>query len=83
MQKEVLAAVPAIPDDIVEMLIPPVKLIAERGVKVQIMTLKSPMTEAMTKLSKFCEVRVREEMFGGGIIADGRRSHPPSGSRVR
>jgi len=72
VQKEVLAAVPAIPDDIVEMLIPSVKLIADRGVKVQIMTLKSPMTEAMAKLSKFCEVRVREQMFGGGIIADGR-----------
>lgn len=36
------------------------------------MTMKSPMNETMTKLSKLCEVRVREQMFGGGIIADGR-----------
>jgi sugar-specific transcriptional regulator TrmB len=72
VQKEVLAAVPAIPDAIGEMLIPLVKTIVERGVKVQIMTMKAPMTETMVKLSKFCEVRVREQMFGGGIIADGR-----------
>jgi sugar-specific transcriptional regulator TrmB len=72
VQKEVLAAVPAIPEPIGDMLIPLVKSIAERGVKVQIMTMKSPMSETMAKLSKFCEVRVREQMFGGGIIADGR-----------
>lgn len=72
VQKEILAAVPAIPDDTAEMLIPLVKSIVERGVKVQIMTMKSPMTETMVKLSKFCEVRAREQMFGGGIIADGR-----------
>ena len=72
VQKEILAAVPAIPDSVAEMLIPLVKSIAERGVKVQIMTMKSPMSETMAKLSKFCDVRVREQMFGGGIIADGR-----------
>ena len=72
VQKEILAAVPAIPDPVAAMLIPLVRSIAERGVKVQIMTMKSPMSETMTKLSKFCEVRVREQMFGGGIIADGR-----------
>ncbi len=72
VQKEILAAVPAIPDATAEMLIPLVKTIAERGVKVQLMTMKSPMSETMTKLTKFCEVRVREQMFGGGIIADGR-----------
>jgi sugar-specific transcriptional regulator TrmB len=72
VQKEVLAAVPTIPDAVGDMLIPLVKTIVERGVKVQIMTMKSPMTETMAKLTKFCEVRVREQMFGGGIIADGR-----------
>ena len=72
VQKEILAAVPAIPDPVAEMLIPLVKSIAERGVKVQIMTMKNPMSETMAKLSKFCDVSVREQMFGGGIIADGR-----------
>jgi hypothetical protein len=34
--------------------------------------MKRPSTEAMAKLSKLCDVHVREQMFGGGIIADGR-----------
>lgn len=72
VQKEILAAVPSIPDPIAEMLIPLVKTIVEKGVKVQIMTMKSPMSENMAKLTKFCEVRVREQMYGGGIIADNR-----------
>jgi sugar-specific transcriptional regulator TrmB len=72
VQKEILAAVPTIPDPIAEMLIPLVKSIAEKGVKVQLMTMKSPMSTSMAKLTKFCEVRVREQMFGGGIIADSR-----------
>jgi sugar-specific transcriptional regulator TrmB len=72
VQKEILAAVPAIPDPVAEMLVPLVKSIAERGVKVQIMTMKASLSETMVKLSKVCEVRVREQMFGGGVIADGR-----------
>ena len=72
VQKEILAAVPAIPDPVAEMLVPLVKSIAERGVKVQIMTMKTSLSEPMAKLSKICEVRVREQMFGGGVIADGR-----------
>jgi len=72
VQKEILAAVPEIPDSAAEMLIPLVKSTTERGVKVQIMTLKNSFNQTMSKLSKICEVRVREQMFGGGVIADGR-----------
>ncbi len=72
VQKEILVAVPAIPDSVAEALIPLVKTIVERGVKVQVMTMKRPLSESMFKLRRFCEVRVREQMFGGGIIADGR-----------
>jgi sugar-specific transcriptional regulator TrmB len=71
-QEEILAAVPAIPDPIAEMLVPLVKNMVEKGVKVQLMTMKRPMSASMTKLAKLCEVRSREQMFGGGIIADGR-----------
>jgi hypothetical protein len=36
------------------------------------MTMQGPGSETMSKLMTFCEVRSREQMFGGGIIADGR-----------
>jgi sugar-specific transcriptional regulator TrmB len=72
VQKEILASVPAIPDSVAEMLIPLVRNVAERGVKIQILTMKGGASEATAKLTKFCEVRSREQMFGGGIIADSR-----------
>ena len=72
VQKEVLASVPLIPDSVAELLIPLVRSVAERGVKIQIMTMRGAASETMAKLTKFCEVRSREQMFGGGIIADGR-----------
>ncbi len=72
VQKEILAAVPTIPDQVAEALIPLVKSIVEKGVKVQLMTMKQSTNGSMAKLSKLCEVRSREQMFGGGIIADGR-----------
>ena len=72
VQKEILASVPTIPDAVANMLIPLIKTVAERGVRVQVMTMKKPASETMSKLMKYCEVRSREQMFGGGIIADGR-----------
>jgi len=72
VQKEILAAVPAIPDSVAVMLAPLVKSIAERGVKIQLMTLKEGNKETLTRLANFCEIRARDQMFGGGIIADGR-----------
>jgi HTH-type transcriptional regulator, sugar sensing transcriptional regulator len=72
VQKEILAAVPTLPDSVAGALVPLVKAIVERGVKVQLMTMNVPMTDTMIKLAKLCEVRVREQMFGGGLIADGR-----------
>jgi len=72
VQKEILASVPLIPDSVAEMLIPLVRSVAERGVKIQIMTMHGQASETMSRLTKFCEVRSREQMFGGGIIADGK-----------
>ena len=72
VQKEILASVPLIPDSVAAMLIPLVRSISERGVKIQIMTMQGQASETMAKLTKFCEVRSREQMFGGGIIADGK-----------
>lgn len=72
VQKEILASVPLIPDSVAAMLIPLVRSISERGVKIQIMTMQGQASETMDKLTKFCEVRSREQMFGGGIIADGK-----------
>src|SRR5208337_4676963 len=72
VQKEILASVPLLPDTVAEMLIPLVRSVAEKGVKIRIMTMQGRASETMSKLTTYCEIRSREQMFGGGIIADGK-----------
>jgi sugar-specific transcriptional regulator TrmB len=72
VQKEILASIPSIPDSVAELLLPLVRSVTERGVRVQVMTMKNPTSTTISKLMKFCDIRSRDQMFGGGIIADGR-----------
>ena len=72
VQKEILASVPLLPDSVADMLVPLVRNVAERGVKIRIMTMQGRTSETIGKLSTYCEIRSREQMFGGGIIADGK-----------
>lgn len=72
VQKEILASVPLLPDSVAELLIPLVRSVAERGVKIRVMTMQGRANETMSKLATYCEIRSREQMFGGGIIADGK-----------
>jgi sugar-specific transcriptional regulator TrmB len=71
-QRELLVASPEIPDSLVDAMVPIVRSVAERGVKVLAMTMQDVSKSTMEKLSKICEVRLRAQMFGGGIIVDGR-----------
>lgn len=71
-QKELLIASPEIPEGLVEVLLPVLRSVTERGVKVQVMTMHEVSKATLDKITKICEVRSREQMFGGGIIVDGR-----------
>jgi len=71
-KKEILIAFPLIPEEAIDMLVPTLKAVRERSIRVQAMTTKKVTRSSLDKLCRVCEVRVREQMFGGGIIADGR-----------
>jgi sugar-specific transcriptional regulator TrmB len=71
-KKEILIAFPAIPDTAIDILLPTIKAVSGRGIKIQVMTTEKVRTSSLDKLGRVCDVRVREQMFGGGIIADGR-----------
>ncbi len=71
-QKEILAAIPALPGPVIETLAPSVKALTDKGVKVQVLTVGGQGSETLEKLSKVCELRVRSQLFGGGIIVDAR-----------
>ncbi len=70
-RKEILLALPLVSKNIAEKISPALMFLDSRGIKVTILGTK----ESERVLRKFCKVaqiRVRDRMFGGGIISDAR-----------
>lgn len=71
-ERELLIAVPKLLDEVVDLLTPILSTLKNRGVKVTIMTTKDVDTKVLNKLAYLSELRVRDQMFGGGVISDAR-----------
>lgn len=69
-RRELLVAMPIVPDSVISMAAPLLSLMNERGIKVSVMIPSLTSKDAAKKLKGLAEVRVREQMFGGGIISD-------------
>ena len=61
---------PIVPDSVISMATPLLSLMKSRGIKVSVMIPSLISKEITRKLKGLAEVRVREQMFGGGIISD-------------
>ena len=69
-REELLVAVPLVPEAIVSLATPLLSGIRERGVRVSILVTSSTSKDSLRSLRNVSEVRIREQMFGGGIISD-------------
>ena len=69
-KRELLVAVPVVPEAIVTLAAPLLSIMRDRGVKVSILVTSSAGRDALKRLRNVADVRVREQMFGGGIISD-------------
>ncbi len=69
-RRELLIAMPVAPDAIVAVAAPLLGMMNERGIKISIMIPAATGRETPRKLKGIAEVRLREQMFGGGIISD-------------
>ncbi|HEX9196555.1 MAG TPA: helix-turn-helix domain-containing protein [Candidatus Bathyarchaeia archaeon] len=69
-RKELMVAMPVVPDQIVSLALPLVGLMREKGVNVSIMLPETTSRETIRRLKGAAEVRTRESLFGGGIISD-------------
>src|SRR5213080_365992 len=67
---ELLVAMPIVPDPVISMATPLLSLMTSRGIKVSIMVPELTNKDSIRKLKGLAEVRVREQMFGGGMISD-------------
>lgn len=61
---------PVVPDPILSVALPLLAIVKGRGVRVSVMVPGATGREALRKIKALADVRVREQMFGGGIISD-------------
>lgn len=71
-ERELQIATPFVPDELAEMILPLLAGIRGRGGSALMMTTKETPTSLLRRLAELSEVRVREQMFGGGVISDAR-----------
>jgi sugar-specific transcriptional regulator TrmB len=71
-RKEILIAVPEIPVQATKILLVTLTRLKERGVKISLMTTRAASTETLKDFSGIGEIRVRDQMFGGGIVSDSK-----------
>ncbi len=72
-ESELMIAVPVLTEAIVRGVLPLLKGLLNSNVRVLIMVSRDSVA-AMGNLSKTCDIRARDSMFGGGIIADSREA---------
>ncbi len=71
-KNELMVAVPTISSTLVAIFTPILLNLKNAGIKTMIMTTKAAEKELLRKLSEVADVRIRDDMFGGGIISDKR-----------
>jgi len=72
VKHELMIAVPSASTKWLEMFLEELVHLANKGVRIQLMT--SEGNDQLTRFSRFSEVRKRDSMFGGGVIADSREA---------
>jgi sugar-specific transcriptional regulator TrmB len=71
-QHELLVALPHIAENVAKPLQPVLRMLHDKGVKVNILASSKIHPETVKSLSRVAEVRVKDGLFGGGVIGDGK-----------
>lgn len=74
VKRKLLVALPKIPTKLLTMVMPSLQLLRDKRVDILLLTTKDAVTAIHNYLSSLTEVRIRDEMFGGGIVVDERES---------
>jgi sugar-specific transcriptional regulator TrmB len=73
-RSELMVAAPVFPKAVASSVVPILRRLQNTGVKVYFMFTKQTTTWNFKELEDIGEVRVRDNMFGGGIIVDGKEA---------
>ena len=71
-QHELLVALPHAAENVAKPLQPVLRVLHDKGVKVNILASSKIQPETIKNLSRVAEVRVKDGLFGGGVIGDSK-----------
>ena len=71
-KNEVLIALPKASEDLVKQALPKLRLLHDKRVDITILTSDSMDKDSLKAISRVAKVKVKEGLFGGGIISDKR-----------
>ncbi len=71
-RNEVLIALPEAGEELVKQALPKLRLLHDKGVEITVLTSDKMNKDSLKAVSRVADVKVKEGMFGGGIISDKR-----------
>jgi sugar-specific transcriptional regulator TrmB len=71
-KKEILVVVPSALNEVIDLVIPALAEIRNSGVTVRMLLSGQVSKESLSKLASLSQLRLKENMFGGGVISDAR-----------
>jgi HTH-type transcriptional regulator, sugar sensing transcriptional regulator len=72
-QAELLIALPEVAENIAKTAQPMLRTLYEKGVNISVLASGRTSSDTVRAISRIAEVRVKDHMFGGGVIGDGRQ----------
>jgi len=69
---EVLIAIPKVAEDLAKEALPKLRLLHDRGVDITILVSEDANSEILKALSRVAKVKIKNGLFGGGVISDKR-----------
>jgi sugar-specific transcriptional regulator TrmB len=72
-EQELLIALPQAADDIAKLTQPLLRMSHEKGVRITVLASEETSQETVRMISRVASVRLKNNMFGGGVIGDSRQ----------
>jgi sugar-specific transcriptional regulator TrmB len=70
-QRELLIALPQIAQEIAKSLQPMLRTLHDKGIRIVVLVSEGTSIEIIKAISRIADVRIKDNMFGGGVIGDG------------
>lgn len=74
VQRELMVAIPEIPLEFSPEVLQTLELLRDRRVDIHLLTTKELITALKHNIAHIAEIRVRDELFGGGVVVDGKET---------